>query len=88
MVVSPDRDAKDVGSDGGDTGNGDDTGRGVDGICGSGYEYDVSGDGCGVDMARNLSTFVADRNGIGSPDPDSHSCRWYNMRGGQSSDEA
>ncbi|GKD68034.1 hypothetical protein Tco_1322124, partial [Tanacetum coccineum] len=38
---------------------------GGDGICGSGDEYDVSGDGGGVDMARNLSTFAADGNRIG-----------------------
>ncbi|GJW41637.1 hypothetical protein Tco_0067482 [Tanacetum coccineum] len=45
--------------------NGDDTVNGGDGICGSGDEYDVSGDGGGVDMARNMLTYASDRNGIG-----------------------
>ncbi|GJY93610.1 hypothetical protein Tco_0509392 [Tanacetum coccineum] len=35
---------------------------GGDGNYGSGDEYDVSGDGCRVDMARNMSTFAVDRN--------------------------
>nr|GEY77008.1 hypothetical protein [Tanacetum cinerariifolium] len=36
---------------------------GEDGICGSGEEYGVSGDGGGVGKARSLSTFASDRNG-------------------------
>ncbi|GKE50202.1 hypothetical protein Tco_1481460 [Tanacetum coccineum] len=53
------------GSGGDGIGNGDDTGSGGDGICGSGDEYDVSGDGGGVDMARNLSTSTVNGNRIG-----------------------
>nr|GEZ40704.1 hypothetical protein [Tanacetum cinerariifolium]GEZ52153.1 hypothetical protein [Tanacetum cinerariifolium] len=34
-------------------------GSGGDGICGSGDEYDVSGDGGGVGMASSLVTFVS-----------------------------
>ncbi|GJY13694.1 hypothetical protein Tco_0383003 [Tanacetum coccineum] len=48
-----------------DIGNGDDTGSGGDGICSSGDEYDVNGDGGRVDMARSLSTSALDKNGIG-----------------------
>ncbi|GKE67932.1 hypothetical protein Tco_1522093, partial [Tanacetum coccineum] len=51
------------GSGGGDIGNGDDTGSGGDGIYGSGDEYDVSSDGGGVDMERNLLTSTAGGNG-------------------------
>ncbi|GJY62699.1 hypothetical protein Tco_0464159 [Tanacetum coccineum] len=54
-----------AGSGGGDIGNGDDTGSGGDGICGSGDEYDVSGGDGRVDMARSLSTSASDGNGIG-----------------------
>ncbi|GJS84635.1 hypothetical protein Tco_0751176 [Tanacetum coccineum] len=46
-------------------GNGGDTDSGGDGIYGSGDEYDVSGDGGGVDMERSLSTSASDGNGIG-----------------------
>ncbi|GKF86514.1 hypothetical protein Tco_0254341, partial [Tanacetum coccineum] len=54
-----------IGSGGGDIGNGDDNGNGEYGICGSGDEYDVSGDGGGVGMASSLSTSASDGNGIG-----------------------
>ncbi|GKG16761.1 hypothetical protein Tco_0361718, partial [Tanacetum coccineum] len=52
-----------IGSSGGDIGNRDNTGSGGDGICGSGDEYDVSGDDGRVDMASSLSTSASDGNG-------------------------
>ncbi|GKD71011.1 hypothetical protein Tco_1325101, partial [Tanacetum coccineum] len=55
----------DQGSGGGDIRNGDATGSGGDGICGTGDEYDISGDGGGDGKARSLSTSTSDRNGIG-----------------------
>ncbi|GJY34841.1 hypothetical protein Tco_0419310 [Tanacetum coccineum] len=54
-----------IGSGGGDIGNDGDTGSGGDGICGSGDEYDVSGNDGGVDMSSTLSTSASDGNGIG-----------------------
>ncbi|GJU19653.1 hypothetical protein Tco_1152995 [Tanacetum coccineum] len=76
MVVS-DGSIPDRGSGGGDTSNSDDIGSGGDGIYVSGDEYDVSGDGGGVDMVRNLSTSATDKNGIASSSEDSSS--YYNI---------
>ncbi|GJW88735.1 hypothetical protein Tco_0164075 [Tanacetum coccineum] len=53
------------GSSGGDIGNGDDTDSGGDCVCGSGDEYNVSGNGSRVDMAKCLSTSAPNENGIG-----------------------
>ncbi|GJX80930.1 hypothetical protein Tco_0329079 [Tanacetum coccineum] len=46
-------------------GSGGDTRSGGDGICGSGDDNGVSGDGGGVGMARNLSASSSERNGPG-----------------------
>ncbi|GKF59323.1 hypothetical protein Tco_0176109 [Tanacetum coccineum] len=46
-------------------GGGSDTGSGRDGICSSGEDNEVSGDGGGVHIASILSTSASDQNGVG-----------------------